>query len=78
MVNKNNNLVIGIVVILVVIFLLGIFGSGYGMMNSGYGMMGGLNGGYGYGMMAFGWITWILIIALIIAAIYWLIKTANK
>ena len=34
--------------------------------------------GYGYNMMFFGWITWILIIALIIAAIYWLIKTANK
>ena len=34
--------------------------------------------GYGYNMMFFGWITWILIIALIIATIYWLIKTANK
>ena len=34
--------------------------------------------GYGYNMMFFGWITWVLIIALIIAAIYWLIKTADK
>ena len=42
-----------------------------------YNMMYGYEG-YGYSMMFFGWITWILIITLIIAAIYWLIKTANK
>jgi len=42
-------------------------------------MMGMMYGGnYGYGMMFFGWIIWILFIALIIAAIYWLVKSANR
>ncbi len=44
----------------------------------GGGMMYGLYGGYGTGMMLFSWITSILVIALIIAGIYWLIKSANK
>ncbi len=57
---------------------------GYG----GYGMMGMMQmmtgyGGYGYsgygsGMMFLGWITYLLTIALIIAGIYWLVKTANR
>lgn len=42
------------------------------------GMMYGLYGGYGTGMMFFSWITYLLVIALIIAGIYWLIKNANK
>ena len=49
---------------------------GYGGMMSmtyGNGMM-----GYGTGAFVLGWITYLLVIALIIAAIYWLIKTANK
>lgn len=41
-------------------------------------MMYGLNGGYGSGVMIFTWITYILVIALIIAGIYWLIKSASK
>jgi len=45
------------------------------MMDYGYGMMGY---GYGSGMMFLGWITYILVIALIIAGIYWLIKSANR
>ncbi len=80
MVKNNNTLIIGMIVILVL--LLGVFGfGGYGMMGgfgNGYGMMGGLYGSYGYGMMFFSWIISILIIGLIIAAIYWLIKTGNK
>ena len=44
----------------------------------GGGMMYGLYGGYGSGFMILSWITYILIIALIIAAIYWLIKNANR
>ena len=43
------------------------------------GMMGGMMyGSYGSGMMIFGWLTYLLVIALIIAAIYWLIKSANR
>jgi len=41
--------------------------------------MGGMMyGSYGSGMMFFGWITYLLFIALIVAAIYWLIRSANK
>ena len=40
-------------------------------MMSGY-------GGYGSGMIFLGWITYLLTIALIIAAIYWLIQTAKR
>lgn len=42
------------------------------------GMMGGLYGGYGSGMMILSWLTWLLVVALIIAAIYWLVKSANR
>lgn len=51
-----------------------IYGSG-GMMSMMYG-----NGmmGYGTGTAILGWVVYLLVIALIIAAIYWLIKTANK
>ena len=41
--------------------------------------MGGMMyGNYGSGMMFFGWITYLLFIALIVTAIYWLIRSANK
>lgn len=42
------------------------------------GMMYGIYGGYGTGMMLFSWVTYLLMIALVIAAIYWLITNANK
>ena len=45
---------------------------------SGCPMGGMMSGGYGQGMMLLGWLTYLLFIALIVAAIYWLIKTANK
>ncbi len=44
-------------------------------MGGTYGMM---YGGYGSGMMFLGWITYILVIALIVVAIYWLVKSANS
>ena len=78
MVNKieNNNLIIGVLVVAAIVILLAIFGFGSsGMMNGyGYGMMSGFGPSFG----VFGLITWILIIVLVCAAIYWLIKTANK
>ncbi len=45
------------------------------MMNSYYNMMGGM---YGSSMMFFGWITYILILALIILGIAALWKYINK
>jgi len=47
--------------------------------NGGYGMMGLMTGygGWGFGMFL-SWILFLLIIALIIVAIYWLIKSANR
>lgn len=71
----NNNLIISIIIIVAVLIILGIFGfGGYGMMGgyNGYGMMGG------YGLGIFGWLMGILFIALILAVIYWLIKSANR
>ena len=47
---------------------------GYGGM---YSMMSGI-GGYGYGMATLAWVTYILIIGLIIAGIYWLVKSATR
>ncbi|MDP2628303.1 MAG: hypothetical protein Q8P15_00200 [Nanoarchaeota archaeon] len=45
----------------------------------GCGMMGGwMMGSYGSGWMFFSWLFWILLIVLIVAAIYWLIKSANR
>jgi hypothetical protein len=44
----------------------------------GCGMMSGFYGGYGTGFMFLSWITFILFIALLIAGIYWLIKSANR
>jgi hypothetical protein len=58
--------------------------SGYGgMMSGGYGMMGMMSmmtgyGGYNAGAVLLGWITYLLTIALMIAGIYWLVKTANR
>ncbi len=39
-------------------------------------MMSG-SSGYGFGMMSLGWLTYLLVIGLIIAAIYWLIQSAK-
>ena len=44
----------------------------------GCSMGGMMYGAYGPGMAIFGWISWILVIALIIAGIYWLIKSADS
>ena len=51
----------------------GYFG-GCGMMNGGYpGFW-----GYGTGMMYFGFITWLLVIAALILFIVWIIKQTSK
>ncbi|MEK6935606.1 MAG: hypothetical protein AABW67_02375 [Nanoarchaeota archaeon] len=48
----------------------------YGSMMGG--MMYGIGGGFGSGMMLLSWITYLAILTLIIAGIYWLIKSANR
>ncbi len=66
--------------------MMGANGQFYPAANSGYGYggMGGMMqmmsgyGGYGYGVMLLSWVTYLLIIALIIAAIYWLVSSANR
>jgi len=47
-------------------------------MGSFGGMMYGFSGGYGAGMMIFSWVISVLVIALITAAIYWLVKSASN
>jgi len=42
------------------------------------GVMYGFNGGYGSGAMILSWTFSILFIVLIIAGVYWLIKSANQ
>jgi len=42
------------------------------------GDMMGMYGAYGGTGMIFGWVFYLLVIVLIIAAIYWLIKSANS
>lgn len=61
---------------LVFIYALSMVSAAY--TDGSCGMMSGLTGSYGSGMMIFSWITYLLVIGLIIAAIYWLIKSANK
>ncbi len=76
--NKENNLIIGIVVAVFVIFALG----GTGMMGFGsYGwMMGMMNGNYsGFGFMwIFGWLIMILTIIVLVLFIIWLFKKLQE
>jgi len=48
----------------------------YNCPMSGFGGM--MYGGYGSGFMILGWITYLAVLALIIAGVYLLIKSANK
>ena len=61
---KNENLIIGIGVLVFIVLLFGGFG---GMMNMMYGT-------YGSGMMFFGWIYGLLILIALILLIFWLAK----
>ena len=66
-----------IITVLIGIVMVSAAQNDYGVC-PGYGMMNGFYGSYGSGFMILSWITYILLIVLIIAAIYWLIKNANK
>jgi len=68
---ENNNLLVGIVVVLAVFLFLGMFGFG-GMMGS-YGMM----GDWGYGlrvMWIFGFLFMTLVLVALVLFILWMIK----
>ena len=58
--------------------MMGMMNMMSGNMMNGQNIQGSMMGSYGTGMLFFNWITYLLVIALIIAAIYWLIKSANK
>ena len=90
--NKKFGIIVGILALLF-LGLAAAQNYQYGMMgsdgqftavnNGGMGMMGMMQmmtgyGGYGSGMMFLGWITYLLTILLMIAAIYWLFKSANR
>lgn len=73
---KIENIFIIIVAAVLVISVLTIFSTPNQTRMGG--MMYGMFRGYGYGFMLLGWLTYLLIITLIVAAIYWLIKSTNK
>jgi len=68
---------LGILTFLAIVPLISAATNNYGVCSS-YGMMSGFYGGYGTGYMILTWIIFILLIILIISAIYWLIKSANR
>ena len=72
---KKINLMFAILGILIILSVI-VSAQEYNCPMGGYGGM--MSGVYGYGGIFFGWIIGLLIIALIIAVIYWLIKSANK
>lgn len=43
-----------------------------------HGMGGMMMGGYGSGMMVFGWFIWILVVIVLILLIAWLVKQLQK
>ena len=67
---KTNLILVSLIV------LIGL--TGFISADAGCGMGGMMYGTYGGTGMFFGWIFYLLIIALVIAAIYWLIKSANR
>ena len=71
---KKENLIFWVLGIVIALFLLGGFGMlGYGTMSTGFGgMMGMMYGNYGSGIMFFGWIYGILILAVLILLAIWL------
>ncbi len=76
---KNENILMWVLGLVILLFLF----SGVGMMGfwytNGYtGMMGMMYGSYGSGMMFFGWIYGILLLAALILLLVWLYKQIQK
>ena len=73
---KNKIVIQSLILALVLVRLVSAQTTDYNCPMGGYGgMMGGY---YGGSTALLGWVISLLIIALIVAAIYWLIKSANK
>jgi len=70
---KKISLLIGVILFSLIVI---VSAQQYNCPMGGYGGM--MYGLYGGGAMILGWVISLLVIALIIAAIYWLIKSANR
>ena len=65
--------------ILLSVFLLGLISLAFASADAGYGMMGGMmSGGYGSGMMWYGWLNGLLVTIIFILLIAWLWKQLQK
>ena len=62
--DNKTNWIIGIIALIVILFVIGLSGNGYGMMGSG--------------MWIFGWLFMSLIFIALILFIVWLIKQIQK
>lgn len=73
---EDNSLLVVIIVLLVLLVLT----SGFGMMGFGGigGMMNMMYGGFGSGMMIFGWFFGILLLVALVLFIAWLVKQIQK
>jgi hypothetical protein len=70
---KNEAWIFVVVLVIVLFFILS--GLGYG----GYGgMMGMMYGGFGSGLMIFGWLYGILVIVALVLLIVWLFRQVQK
>ena len=73
---EDNSLLIVVIVLLVLLFFSIVFGVfGFGGMG---GMMNMMYGGFGVGMMLFGWLFGVLVFVALILFIVWLIKQINQ
>ena len=70
----KKEMMIGIIIAVVVLFFL-FGGMGFGSYS---GMMSTMYGSYGYGMMFFGWIYGLLVIAALVLLVIWLVKQIKK
>ncbi len=77
---KNESLILIIVGVVALFLIVGVMTNvAYGSQYSGYGgMMGMMYGSYGSGMMFFGWIYGLLILAALVLLIMWLFKKIQE
>lgn len=72
--NKENNIILAVVIALLVFLFLGGFGmTGIGNYGGMYGMMNGFYSGFGF-IWIFGWLIMILVLIALVLFIMWLIK----
>lgn len=79
--NQNRNwiwIIAAVIILLSIVFIFGGSGGYDQDSDAGYGMMNMMYGNNGYVLMFLGWITWILIVVLLIAAISWFMRNKNQ